>query len=52
VVALSTEVADKDYEINFYTNSIEELQSEIKLLQNSGARRSQGGAAMAAPDAT
>lgn len=35
VIALSTEIADKDYEIEFYTNSIEELQNELKLLQGS-----------------
>jgi hypothetical protein len=42
VVALSTELADKDYEVNFYTNTIEELQQEVKLLQNSGATRAAG----------
>jgi predicted nuclease with TOPRIM domain len=42
VVLLSTEIADKDYEIEFYTNSIEELQNEIRLLQSSGAKPSGG----------
>lgn len=33
VVEISTELADKDYEIQFYATSIEELQNEILQLQ-------------------
>lgn len=29
VVEVSTELADKDYEIEFYHNQVEELQAEI-----------------------
>ena len=38
VVELSTEVADKDYEIEFYSNQIEELQNENLLLKSGGAQ--------------
>ena len=34
VVELSTEMADKDYEIEFYSNSIEELQAELDALRS------------------
>jgi len=46
VVELSTEVADKDYEIEFYSNQIEELQNENMLLKSGGssATLAQGGA--------
>lgn len=37
IVELSTEMADKDYEIEFYSNSIEELQNEVNLLKQDGA---------------
>ena len=45
VVELSTEVADKDYEIEFYSNQIEELQNENMLLKSGGssATLAQGG---------
>jgi hypothetical protein len=29
VIKLNAEVADKDYEIEFYSNQIEELQNEV-----------------------
>ena len=38
VVELSTQVADKDYEIEFYTHSIDELQNEVNSIKASGAK--------------
>jgi len=38
VVELSTEIADKDYEIEFYSHSIEELQNEVQSLKAAGAK--------------
>ena len=42
VVALSAEVADKDYEIEFYGNSIEELQNEVNTLKGQPMKRTGG----------
>lgn len=36
IVELSTEVADKDYEIKFYSDSIEDLQNELNQLRQAG----------------
>jgi peptidoglycan hydrolase CwlO-like protein len=36
VVEISTDVADKDYEIEFYSNQIEELQNENMILKSGG----------------
>jgi len=36
VVELSAEVADKEYEIEFYANSIEELQKELMIYKAGG----------------
>jgi hypothetical protein len=41
-VEVSTELADKDYEIEFYSNSIEELQKEINILKASGIKEAAG----------
>ena len=43
VVELSTEVADKDYEIGFYSNSIEDLQAEINQLKASQGKAGASG---------
>lgn len=42
VVSLSAEVADKDYEIEFYSNSIEELQQELLQLKSGGGLTKSG----------
>ena len=36
VVEMSAEVADKEYEIEFYANSIEELQKEVMIYKAAG----------------
>jgi hypothetical protein len=36
VVEMSAEVADKEYEIEFYANSIEELQKEVMIYKAGG----------------
>ena len=52
VVELSTELADKDYEIEFYSTSIEELQNEITQMrqQSGGAASSKSLKAGGAPE--
>lgn len=46
VVELSAEVADKDYEIEFYSNSIEELQGEVLQLKATSASANKQQASM------